>query len=141
MSVDTKLTWNGEAVKRDFDKAKFKSLYESAAIVEGSAVALAPVGKKFGGTLKQSISKIVTAVKGVVFTPVDYAPHVEFGTRPHKITATGRGLSDGKNFFGKTVNHPGTSEQPFMRPALFDNVKKIISIFKKNGIDLKWVRR
>jgi len=29
--------------------------------------------------------------------------------------------------------------QPFLLKALFDNINKILAVFKKNGIDLKWV--
>lgn len=49
------------------------------------------------------------------------APHaylVEFGTRPHKITArNGGGLTVGGNVV-REVDHPGARPHPFMRPAL-----------------------
>lgn len=140
---ETKAEWNGPAVIKDFDKAQFKSLFKSAVIVEGQAVALAPVNKTvgLGGQLKNSITKQVAKDNAVVGTNVLYAPFVEFGTRPHTITAHGKGLSDGTNFFGKTVNHPGTKAQPFLLPSLIRNIKKIIRIFKDEGINLKWVHK
>ena len=84
---------------------------------------------------------------GSVETRVDYASDVEFGTKPHKIVAkngkalrfvaqagsrltdrralfvsskTGRLITAQKNaraVYVKSVNHPGTKAQPFMRPA------------------------
>ena len=141
--VTTDLEWNGRSCIKDFDLAQFKSLYQSAALVEGQAKASAPTNKTvgLGGQLRQSITKIVTKDNGIVGTNVFYAPYVEFGTRPHKITAKGKGLTDGKNWFGKSVNHPGTKAQPFLLPALIKNRKKIIEIFRKNGLALKWVKK
>jgi len=136
--TETTETWNGGMVIADFNKANYAAIYEAAALVEGDAKALAPVDK---AKLRQSIFKRVVGDDAEVIAPVDYAAHVEFGTRPHVITAKGKGLSDGKNFFGKSVKHPGTKAQPFMMPALTSNVNKIIAIFKKHGINLKWVRR
>lgn len=46
-----------------------------------------------------------------------YARWVEFGTASHSITAKGRALSFGGNFY-KSVAHPGAAPHPFMRPAL-----------------------
>ena len=47
---------------------------------------------------------------------------LETGTRPHKIVAiNSRVLTDGENFFGKEVNHPGTRAYNFYRNALNNN--------------------
>lgn len=47
-----------------------------------------------------------------------YAPHVEWGTASHEITVnTAPVLTNGTDFFGKKVNHPGTDPQPYFRPA------------------------
>lgn len=66
-------------------------------------------------------------VSALVYTRVFYAPMVEWGTRPHTITAKNRrGLSFGGLFF-QSVHHPGISPygaksaigpHAFMRPAL-----------------------
>ena len=138
IKTDSKIIWNGKAVIKDFDKSQFKSLFQSAVIVEGQAVALAPTDL---GGLRKSITKQVDKNNATIGTNLDYAPHVEFGTRPHTITVRNASvLTNGKSFFGKTVNHPGTKAQPFLLPALLKNVKKIIGIFKQNGINLKWVK-
>lgn len=47
-----------------------------------------------------------------------YARFVEYGTKPHTITAANRGaLSIGGLFF-QSVDHPGARARPFMRPAM-----------------------
>lgn len=51
----------------------------------------------------------------------DYAIPVEVGTQPHTIESHGdyplRNPKTGQ-VFGKSVNHPGTDAQPFIRPSL-----------------------
>lgn len=55
-----------------------------------------------------------------VWVGTDHWAPTEYGSRPHVITTSKRSLrSAGGQFFGPRVNHPGTPEQPFMRPALF----------------------
>lgn len=50
--------------------------------------------------------------------PHGYLAHwLEFGTKPHRIVAKGKGLFFG-GLFAHAVDHPGTSPRPFMRPAL-----------------------
>lgn len=139
IKADSKLIWNGKAVIGDFDGAQFKSLFKSANLVLNDAVTNVAVDK---GQLKQSLEKVVTKDNAFVGTNVEHAPHVEFGTRPHTISIKDKKvLSDGKSFFGKSVNHPGTKAQPFLLPALTKNIRKIIAIFKDEGIKLKWVSK
>lgn len=45
------------------------------------------------------------------------APWIEFGTRPHRIVARGKGLFFG-GLFARGVDHPGAAAKPFLRPAL-----------------------
>ena len=115
MSAKTTVTteWNGDAVIRDFDKVMFLSLKESAEIVEGQAKALSPVDK---GLLKASITSLVTPKTAVIGTNVFYAIFVELGTRFQ-------------------------SAQAFLFPALTGNIRKIIAVFKKNGLNFKWVQK
>lgn len=51
---------------------------------------------------------------------VDYATVVELGGRPHRITSHGAyPLRDADgHVFGRTVNHPGTPAQPYLRPGV-----------------------
>lgn len=59
-------------------------------------------------------------LSGEVSTNLFYAPMIEYGTAPHKITAKGGALKfkiGGNTIFRKSVMHPGTRAQPFMFPA------------------------
>jgi HK97 gp10 family phage protein len=78
-------------------------LFKSAVIVEADAARLAPVDTGF---LRNSIDKDVQKEKAIVFAGADYAAYLEFGTSTQRA-------------------------QPFMRPALRNNIKKIIQIFAK----------
>lgn len=52
----------------------------------------------------------------------DYWATVEFGSDPHPIDSTGPWSlhnAETGQYFGRHVDHPGTPEQPFMRPALY----------------------
>jgi hypothetical protein len=51
---------------------------------------------------------------------VDYAAVVEVGGRPHRITSHGAYplRDDDGHTFGRTVNHPGTPAQPYLRPGV-----------------------
>lgn len=57
---------------------------------------------------------------------VEYTKEVEYGTRPHVIRAKNKKvLANTKTgeVFGPVVNHPGTSPQPMLRPALIENAR------------------
>lgn len=61
---------------------------------------------------------VVTATLKATGPHAFIARWLEYGTRPHTITAANRkGLSIGGMFF-QSVDHPGGSPHPFMRPAL-----------------------
>ena len=50
----------------------------------------------------------------------EYASYVHDGTKPHKITASGRALAfdvGGGTVLRKSVQHPGTAPDPFMQTA------------------------
>lgn len=53
---------------------------------------------------------------------VEYSTYVELGTAAHTISSHGdyplRNRETGQTF-GRTVHHPGTPAQPYMRPALY----------------------
>lgn len=74
------------------------------------------------GDLYDSIKKNYTPgnLEGTVSVGTDHWAPTEYGSRPHYIRAvTKKVLSDGKSIFGKTVYHPGTPEQSFMRTSLY----------------------
>jgi HK97 gp10 family phage protein len=77
-------------------------LPEAGFLVEGQAKANAPVRT---GRLKNSINSRVSGDVAIVGTNVEYATHVEYGTKRSKA-------------------------KPYMRPALDDNRKKLVQLYE-----------
>ena len=96
-------------------------------LVRGSAVDKAP---KDTGALRRSITNRVEVVgnevSGIVFTPIEYAPYIEYGTGLYAENGNGRKTpwvyKDDK---GKYHYTHGQHPQPFMRPALKENEQNI----------------
>ena len=115
-----------ESVRRQIIGA----LGTSCAIVERSAKEYCPVDN---GELRRSISSVVdeSRVEGIVFTPLEYAPYVEYGTG---LFAENGGRTDVPwNYQDEEGNWHSTSgqhPQPFMRPALDvnrDTIKELLT--------------
>lgn len=124
-----------------------EKMVKATTLVHGQAKELAPVGKINGGNLGGSIHMEVknrgSGVEGRVFTNLQYAAYVEFGTGskgngtyPYKIRGVSlkyRGTSwiytpDG----GETFYHTnGQVAKPYMYPALKRNEKYIKQLFKE----------
>lgn len=142
--VTTDLIWNGREAIKDFDKAMYKSLYAGASIVEADAKANVHSGVT--NQLRSSIDKVVSSKKAVIGSNAEHAPYYEFGTRPHKAPikalkpwADLKGIPVGALWM--SIARKGTKAHPFLMPALTKNIKKIIAVFAKNNINLKWVNR
>lgn len=109
------------------------ALGTACALVERAAKEKAPKGT---GELRRSITSKVEAdddgYKGVVYTPLFYAPYVEFGTG---LFAEEGGRSDVpwhyKDDKGEWHSTSGQHPQPFMRPALNENREQITRILKE----------
>lgn len=105
------------------------SLGKACAAVEASAKKKAPKGT---GELRRSITSEVEETKGKVFTPLEYAPYVEYGTG---LFAEKGGRTDVpwryKDDEGNWHSTSGMSPQPYMRPALQENREKIVKIIKE----------
>lgn len=109
-----------------------KAMGKACAIVERSAKQKAPKGN---GELRRSITSKVNGagmdVEGVVYTPLEYAPYVEFGTG---LFAEDGGRTDVPWCYqddeGEWHSTSGQKPQPFMRPALYDNVEQIKQTLK-----------
>lgn len=114
------------------------ALQKACALVERSAKQKAP---KDTGELRRSITSKVEAtetdVQGVVFTPLEYAPYIEFGTG--LFAENGGRMEVPWNYQDDEGNWHSTSgqkPQPFMRPALDENREEILRIIKEgNGND------
>ena len=123
-----------EALDSVVDEAKLEqALGKACALVEKSAKQNAP---KDTGALARSITSEIDNLQGIVFTPLEYAPYVEYGTGLF-AESSGRqdvpwSYKDEKGVWHKTS---GMKPQPFMRPALDDNQSKIIEIIKEGILD------
>lgn len=104
------------------------------AIVERAAKQKAP---KDTGALRRSIqSRVKTTadtVTGEVYSPLEYAPYVEYGTGLFAEQGNGRKdvpwlYEDDK---GETHITSGQKPKPYMRPALKENRQKVVEKFSK----------
>lgn len=123
-----------DKVLKMLDKAGNKEKYQEAlgqacALVERSAKEKAP---KDTGALRGSITSAVEGLEGVVFTPLEYAPYVEYGTG---LFAEEGGRTDVPWWYmdekGEWHKTSGQHPQPFMRPALEENREEIIRMLKE----------
>jgi HK97 gp10 family phage protein len=141
------------------DAAKMKqSITKACMLLERAAKQNAQGLSEGDGTLAGSIASRIDDLSGVVYTPLFYAPYVEYGTG---IEAEGgKGRQDVPWVYVEHSGNEGGSQrsyteqearqtvamlrekglaahmtygqkpQPFMRPALDDNRQKIVEILK-----------
>ena len=97
--------------------------------MEAEAKKKAPKGS---GDLRRSITSKVENNEGVVFTPLFYAPYVEYGTG---LFAENGGRTDVpwwyKDDEGEWHSTSGMKPHPYMRPALYENREEILRIIKE----------
>ena len=106
------------------------SLSKATLLVEKEAKQNAP---KDTGALRRSITSKVEGLKGTVFTPLEYAPYIEYGTGLFAEAGNGRKKVpwNYKDDEGNWHSTSGMKPQPFMRPALNSNREKIKKILKE----------
>lgn len=141
------------------DAGKMKqSITRACMLVERQAKINAQALSEGDGTLAGSIASRIDSYEGVVYTPLFYAPYVEYGTG---IEAEGgKGRQDVPWVYVEHSGNEGSAQrsyteqearqtvamlrekgleahmtygqkpQPFMRPALDDNRDKIVDILK-----------
>ena len=115
------------------DNSKLQAaLGKACALVERSAKQKAPKGN---GELRRSITSKVDGSAGIVFTPLEYAPYVEYGTglfaeEGGRLDVPWNYQDDKGDWHRTSGQHP----QPFMRPALDENREQIKRIIKEEGI-------
>ena len=108
-------------------------MQDACNLVEGAAKDKAP---KDTGALRRSITSKIevtgSEIDGIVFTPLEYAPYVEYGTGLFAENGNGRQTPwvyrDDKGDYHYTH---GQHPQPFLRPALNENKDEIIQIIKE----------
>lgn len=110
---------------------------KACAIVERDAIKKAPKG---AGDLRRSIQSRVEndghEVIGVIFSPLEYAPYVEYGTG---LFAETGGRTDVPWVYcddeGNFHSTSGMKPHPYMRPALNENREKILNIIKEGMLN------
>ena len=106
-----------------------KNLEKAALLVERSAKQKAP---KDTGALRRSITSKVEGLEGIIYTPLEYAPYIEYGTG---LFAEGNGRKDVpwnyQDDKGNWHSTSGLKPHPFMRPSLDENREKIVDILKE----------
>lgn len=106
------------------------AMERACALVEGEAKKNAPKGT---GELRNSIQSRVENdngdLVGIVFSPLEYAPYVEYGTG---LFAEEGGRKDVpwnyQDDEGEWHSTRGMKPHPYLRPALADNQEKILEI-------------
>ena len=116
------------------DEVAFKKNLETAALlVERSAKQKAP---KDTGALRRSITSKVEGLEGIIYTPLEYAPYIEYGTG---LFAEGNGRKDVpwnyQDDKGNWHSTSGLKPHPYMRPSLDENREKIVDILKEGVVN------
>lgn len=120
------------------EKQLDQAMKTAVMLVERSAKMKAPKGT---GELSRSITSKVEltekGIVGIVFTPLEYAPYVEYGTGLFAEGGDGRKdvpwcYQDDK---GEWHSTSGQHPQPFMRPALNENREQILRILSEGASD------
>lgn len=106
-----------------------QALGKAGAVVERAAKQKAP---KDSGALKRSITSEVDGLTCTVYTPLEYAPYVEYGTGLYAESGGRKDVpwkyqDDEGNWHTTSGQHP----QPFMRPALDENREKVTRILEE----------
>lgn len=146
--------WEGDASAETRRLLK-RTLAGLGAYLQGEAVMRAPVGAT--EALKGSIAHTVSAVGDElrVFTGQEtaaYAIPVEYGTGPHPVSRAGRaslalwaqrklGLNEKEAqaaafLIARKIRRQGTRAQPFMGPALEENLSEIQRHLDALGIEI-----
>lgn len=119
---------------RDADGLK-RALGKACALVERAAKQKAPKTANSTGELRRSIKSRIEedgdTLVGIVYTPLEYAPYVEFGTglfaeEGGRLDVPWNYQDDEGNWHSTSGQHP----QPFMRPALDENREQIIRLLQ-----------
>ena len=125
------------------------AMNKATQLVHGQAKALAPVDKGgLAGSIHMQVKDTGEELQGRVYTNLEYAPYVEFGTGvtgngtyPYQIEGLNleyknKGWAYYDEDKGEWIYTKGQKAQPYMYPALKENEKTIKRIFK-DGVKTK----
>lgn len=106
-----------------------EAIGKACALIELAAKKKAPKGN---GELRRSITSEVFDTVGIVYTPLEYAPYVEYGTG---LFAEEGGRKDVpwnyQDDKGEWHRTSGMKPQPFMRPAYNENRAIIVKMIEE----------
>lgn len=107
-----------------------KGMQQACVLVETSAKETAPIDS---GALRRSIASRIedggATIEGIVYTPLEYAPYVEYGTGLFAEGGNGRKTPWAyRDDEGKLHFTHGQHPHPYMRPALSDNRSQITQL-------------
>lgn len=88
--IQIEFTDNSDEVLRELENRVQVALEAVGIQAEGYAKKLTPVGRPFGGTLRQSITHAVKGNNCYIGTNIPYAPFVEWGTGIYATDGNGR---------------------------------------------------
>lgn len=141
MNLDFEFTNLDVVVRNISDKVSEenaeKALKKACALLEREAKIKAP---KDTGALRNSItSRIVhdgSEIAGEVYTPLEYAPYIEYGTG---LFAESGGRTDVPWSYqddeGNWHSTSGMKPQPYMRPAFDENREEIVRILSEGLVE------
>lgn len=110
------------------------AMTKATLLVERSAKQKVPKGNgELGRSITSEVQKEVDGtVVGIVYTPLEYAPYVEYGTG--LFAEAGNGRKDVPWCYqddeGEWHSTSGQRPQPFLRPALDENREQIIRLLE-----------
>ena len=132
VSIETEINKASQNLLLDSIVKGFK---KATVLVHGDAKKNCPIHL---GQLRNSIDYKVDEQEpaGIVFSDLDYAPSIEYGTKPHfpPISALKKWaldkLGDENLAYAvqKSIGKKGTPEQPVFRNALYENRDNIVKI-------------
>lgn len=127
-----------EALLEDFDELSNTEELEPAMkkaclVVERSAKQKVPKGNgELGRSITSQVDVSDNEIVGLVYTPLEYAPYVEYGTG--LFAEAGDGRKDVpwhyKDDKGEWHSTSGMRPRPFMRPALNESREQILRILE-----------
>ena len=118
-----------ERVNAITDPEKLSAAMQKAVLlVERSAKQKVPKGTgELGRSITSDVEAEANEVRGIIYTPLEYAPYIEFGTGLFAEAGDGRKdvpwcYQDDEGEWHSTSGQP---PRPFMRPALNENREQI----------------
>lgn len=109
------------------------NMTKATLLVERSAKQKVPKGiGELGRSITSEVNVVGDIITGIVYTPLEYAPYVEYGTG--LFAEAGNGRKDVPWHYqddeGEWHSTSGQRPKPFLRPALNENREQIIRILE-----------